>query len=277
MNKSKNSILLVDPEFDPQTASSCNLLMKITGDSLSYAIIDVEKRQLKAVFDMQECDPAAGALLHTLKNDSYLQLPFQKIRAAVYTAYHLSVPDAVYQPEKAAEYSNFFPSGLSGNLYTRPCKEFGFTSVFNIEKSTVKLLEDHLPGAELFDQHAPALALAGHSDTSSLSLDFTAGSFHAVVLENGKLVYLNSFEFENTDEFNYFLLLIIKQLKLDTKIIQLQLSGIIHENDDTYNCLLKYFSQINFTQPPAGDIDHAILDDMPGHYYSSLIAFDLCV
>jgi len=55
------------------------------------------------------------------------------------------------------------------------------------------------------------------------------------------------------------------------------ISGIIHEEDGYYICLQKYFSDIRFNLPPAGDIDHTILDDMPAHYYSSLLALDLCV
>lgn len=277
MNNSKNSILLVDPEFDPQTVSSCNLLLKVTEESFSYAIIDTDQRRLKVIFDMQECGPVFGALQQTLKNDSYLRLPFQKIKAAIFSPYQMNVPNVVFQQDEAAVYQNFFPAGLSGNLYTRNCEEFGFTTVFNMEKSIVNLIEMHLSGAELYHLHTPALKLAASSEQGLLLLDFTAGSFQAVLVENGKLIYLNNFEFAETAEFNYYILLIIKQLELDTKTINLQLSGIIHQEDPQYNCLRKYFSQLNFIYPPQLDIDQTLLDDMPGHYYSTLIAFDLCV
>ncbi|WP_379089906.1 hypothetical protein [Pedobacter sp. UC225_65] len=54
------------------------------------------------------------------------------------------------------------------------------------------------------------------------------------------------------------------------------MAGIIHDGDEKYNCLLKYFTSIQFiniTNEPAQEI----LDEMPLHYYSSLLALNLCV
>lgn len=278
MNNSKNSILLVDPDFDPQTASSCSLLIRITGDSFSYAIIDTDKKQLKAVFDIQEFDPTSNALRKLLKNDSYLQLPYLQVKAALFTPFQVNVPDEVFQTQETETYANFFPAGLTGNIYSRSSEAFNFTSVFHVEKPISKLLEDQFPGLDIFDQQTAILTMAKNQPApQQLLLDFTANSFQILVLKEQQLIYVNHFEFDHSEEFNYYMLLLIKQLQLQAEEITLQLSGIIHENDAQYLCLKKYFNQIHFNTPPANNMDQTILEDMPEHYYSSLIALDLCV
>ena len=277
MNNSKNSILLVDPDFDPNTATDCDLLLKITADSFSYAVIDRNSRKLKAVFDKQECDDTIADLSKTLKRDNYLRIPFKEIKVSVYTKNTVAVPDALFNSAELEIYTNFFTAPASSTLYTSPFEQFGFTSVFSLEQYVEETLSTSLANAARFEHNAPLLALAAPVKGNALLLDFTAGSFNALLIENQKLIFQNSFQIENSEEFNYYLLLIIRELKLNASGCKILLSGIIDTESGFYKCLSKYFDDIQFNLPPASGMDQAILEDMPAHYYSSLLALDLCV
>lgn len=277
MNKSKNSILLVDPEFDPSTAPDCKLLLKITADSYSYAVIDKHSHQLKAVFDQQECEDTTAQIAAAFKRDSYLRLPFQEIKVAVYTPNEVSIPNDLFKTHDLNSYASFFTEELSDTLYTRPFARFGFTSVFNLPSLMEETLDTHLASAARYAHHAAVLALAEHVEETALLLDFTAGSFDALLLDEGKLIFQNTFQMDNAEEFNYYLLLLIQELKLETATLKVLISGIINVQDANYNCLKKYFTHTHFNLPPVADMDQAILEDMPAHYYSSLLALDLCV
>ncbi|AOM76030.1 DUF3822 family protein [Pedobacter steynii] len=272
----KNSILLVDPEFDPSTAPDCNLLLKITADSFSYAIIDKTTSQLKAVYDQQESDNISRDLSAKLKNDSYLNLPFKEIKVAVYTENSISIPNDLFDAQNLDQYAKFFTEEQSDNLYVRPFSSYGFTSIFTLHRFIDETLADSLLSCKLFDQVAPVLAMAKEQARKSMILDFTAASFNVVITEGEQLVFRNYYEIAHAEEFNYYLLLIINQLQLNTKEMNVQLSGIIHENDHYYKCIAKYFKMISFNTPLSGQVDHKILDDMPAHYYSSLLALDIC-
>ncbi|SMC59866.1 DUF3822 family protein [Pedobacter nyackensis] len=272
----KNSILLVDPEFDLNTAADCDLLLKITPDSFSYAIIDKQSKQLKAVYDEQECDNVPAILAIKLKNDVYLTLPFKEIKAAVYTENSICVPNELFDPEQVNQYAKFFAEEQSNNLYARPFSTFGFTSIFTLQKFTEETLENALNNCKMFAQNAPVLALAAQTKKTVLLLDFTASSFNALYTKAEQLIFQNYYQTDNAEEFNYYLLLIISQLNINTSNTEVYLSGVIHDGDDYYQCIQKYFHTINFNLPPAKEIDHKILDDMPAHYYSSLLALDLC-
>ncbi|WEK20654.1 MAG: DUF3822 family protein [Candidatus Pedobacter colombiensis] len=272
----KNSILLVDPEFDLNTAADCDLLLKITPDSFSYAIIDKGRRQLKAVYDEQECNDVPAMLAIKLKNDVYLTLAFKEIKAAVYTENSINVPNELFDPQQLNQYAKFFTETQSNNLYTRPFKTFGFTSIFTLQQFTEETLTTSLSNCKLYAQNAPVLTLAAQSDKTILLLDFTASSFNALYSTGEKLIFQNYYQTDNAEEFNYYLLLIVSQLNINTANTEVQLSGIIHSGDDYYQCIAKYFNNISFNCPPVKELDHKILDDMPAHYYSSLLALDLC-
>lgn len=272
----KNSILLVDPEFDLNTAADCDLLLKITPDSFSYAIIDKSCRQLKAVYDEQECENVPARLAAKLKNDIYLTLPFNEIKAAVYTENTINIPNELYDPERLNQYASFFATDHSNNLYTRPFNSFGFTSIFSLQQFTEDALATSLKNCRLYTQNALVLALAAEKIKSVLILDFTATSFNVLYTAGEKLIFQNYYQIDNAEEFNYYLLLIISQINIDTSNTEVQLSGIIHTGDESYQCIEKYFNTITFNLPPVKEIDHRILDDMPAHYYSSLLALDIC-
>ncbi|TDQ07081.1 DUF3822 family protein [Pedobacter metabolipauper] len=274
---SRNSILLVDPEFDPNTAGDCNLLLKMTIDSFSYAIIDKSNNQVKAVYDEQECEDMLATLSAKIKNDSYLALPFKEIKASVYTENTLNIPNELFDAGDLNAYAQYFTSAQSNNLYTQPFANFGFTSIFTPDQFIEEILRDSLSNYKLYDQAAPVLALAEKKDATLLILDFTVGSFNATYTKNGKLIFQNYYQTDNSEEFNYYLLFIVSQLNMNTSETDVYLSGIIHADDVYYQCIEKYFHSITFSNTTANETDSTILDDMPAHYYSSLLALDLCV
>lgn len=272
----KNNILLVDPEFDPKTVANCTLLLKIMPDSFSYAIIDKSNGKLQAVYDQQECNDVANTLADKLKQDVYLSLPFKEIKASVYTENAIAIPNDLFDPADLNKYNSFFATPQAGNLYTQPFANFGFTSIFTLQEFTENTLASALANCRLYAQNATVLGLAKDKNQSALILDFTATSFNAAYIKDGQLIFQNFYQVDNSEEFNYYLLLILNRLAVKPTETTAFLSGIIHEGDDNYQCIAKYFNQITFSLPPLEHTDHKILDDMPAHYYSSLLALDIC-
>jgi hypothetical protein len=272
----KNSILLLDPEFDPNMAPDCNLLLKITNDSFSYAIINQDNKSVKAVFDEQACSNVTHTLKTKIKNDPYLNYPYKEVKIAVTTDNCVTVPNELYNSKDLNAYINFFTKAPSKTLHVKNNGNFDFTSIFCLQQHLEDELDMHFKTASKHEQSEAVLNLAAHIE-NGLVFDFTALSFTAIQVVNGKLVFKNAFEIESGDEFNYFLLLLIKQLDLDLEQTPLYISGIINENDQNHRILQKYFKNAQFSLPQNKEIDCTILEDMPAYYYSSLLAIDLCV
>lgn len=268
----KNSILLIDPAFEPSTANNCSLLVKIGSKSFSYAIINSETNKVNAVYDEQECENVTSKFAERLKTDPYLTLPYQEVKIALNTPNVINVPNELYSEENVGTNAQYFPANHSSNVYVDTQNHFGFKTIFSLPKTTEELL--NFTNAKMFHENAGLLNQAEQLNAASLILDFTVGNVNVIYLTDNRVIFQQSYEIDDTEELNYYLLLMISQLKID-RSTKIYVCGIVHENDQNYNCLFKYFDNIEFLTV-SNDLDQEVVEDMPAHYYSSLLALSKC-
>lgn len=269
----KNSLLLIDPNFEPKNVQNHHLLLKITDDSFSYAIIDQDNNQLKAVFDKQECANITETVAQAFDTDAYLSMNYAVIKASVYTSNFAFIPEELFDQEHIANYSSYLSTNNSGKLYVQENAAIGFNEVFTLTDE----IDSILPTETKRFSHSTALFThVKHIQGNALILDFTAKSFNALYIEDQKVIFQNHYDIDEAEEFNYYLLLISNQLQLSAKTLNIYVQGIIHEDDAYYNCIKKYFDSIYFFLPIEDKLNIEILDDMPKHYFSSLLALNVC-
>ena len=71
------------------------------------------------------------------------------------------------------------------------------------------------------------------------------------VLTQKQLLFFNSFLFITKEDFIYYLLFTLEQLKLNTETIKLRLFGSIDMEDELYNIAYKYVQHISLFIPPS--------------------------
>lgn len=268
-----NSILLKDPAFDPSTASACNLLVKIGIDSFSYAIINNPTQQVMALYDEQECDINSLNFDELFENNDLLSLAYQQVQIASYSDNEISIPNALFDEKSMELHSKLIKNSTVVHQFQQ--KHFDFTTILGLEKNVQTAIDNQFSKVKIYPHHAGLLALAENIKEASLFLDFSAKSFTTLFVEDEKVVFQKCYETVNTEELNYFILLLINQLATDTSEITVHLSGIIHLDDHKYQCLQKYFSKIEFSKF-GSDVNMALLEDLPAHYYINLLALTKC-
>lgn len=70
-------------------------------------------------------------------------------------------------------------------------------------------------------------------------------NFQLIVVENNQLVLSNYFNYQSKEDFVYYVLFVVEQLKMDPNSFVLTLYGNIKEKDDTYQILYKYVRNVN--------------------------------
>ncbi|MCX2583878.1 DUF3822 family protein [Pedobacter sp. MR22-3] len=266
---SNNSLLLVDPDFKADASVNYQLLLKITNDSFSYAVVDQDSEQVKVIFDQQGCEDLPLVLQDAFESDHHLSHSYGSIKAAIHTSNFVFIPNEWFNADDLSVYANFL--GSEGKILSKSHKHLGFNTVFSLAEK----IEEKLPESTVVYPHSsPLLALFTQLTDNALLIDFTASSFNVLFIKDKKINFQNHYSAETAEEFNYFLLLIIDQLAL-TESCPVYLQGIINEDDDNYNTLLKYFNNLYFFLP--AEKQHCeLLADMPKHYFSGLLALSLC-
>jgi hypothetical protein len=273
---SKNSILLVDPDFDVDTSGNFDLLIKVTPDNFSYAIVDELNNRLVALYDQQESVNVASGLSAILSNDKHLAMTFKTVKASVYTPNSIAIPNELFEADNLSIYAKFFAKEQSEQLHLQQLEGQDHTSIFNLNEDLEELLITKFGISKVYDHNAPLMALANNTKGNQFRLDFTVGWVHAVLCTDGKLVFENCFEIADAEEFTYYLLLMIHQLNMDTKDTAVFISGIINQGDDKHLALQQSFSDITYNSRKNVELITTILEDMPEQYYTSVLALQLC-
>lgn len=272
----QNSILLIDPKFDPDTTVSCTLLVKIGVDNFSYAIINKELNKVIAVYDEQEVPDISIKLSERINTDPYFRLSFKEVKIAVATTNIIDIPNEFYTNEIVKLQAKFFPQSHSENIYTTLHSNFNFTSVYSFSTIIDGIINQSFANSKKYQQHTALLKLAESYTGNSLFIDFTVRSIQVLYLVDRSIVFQQCYEIETVEEFNYYLLLITSQLAINLNETAIYISGIIDEEDQKYSCLKKYFNDIKFLNLVDLNLDQRVLADMPAHYYTTLLALDQC-
>lgn len=272
---SKNSILLIDPNFEPANSTNYSLLVKIGADTFSYAIIDNENKVIHAVYDEQECESGYEKLKERLKSDAYLKLPYQNVKVAANTQNIVFVPQELFNESEVALYTKFFADIDSQNVYVQPSSHQNIQTIFSLAQSLEGVINENWNDSIRLQENAGLFELAHQITNNSIFIDFTVGSFQLSYIEGGKIVFTQRYQFEDVEELTYYVLLIVNQLSIDAKHTDVKTCGIIHEGDDKWNMLNQYFNSVGLLEI-SSDLDTSILDDMPAHYYTGLLSLQQC-
>jgi hypothetical protein len=271
----KNSILLIDPNFEPNHSSNLTLLIKIGIDTFSYSIADEDRKLLYAVYDEQECEDGMEKFKERLATDAYLKLHYKLVKAAIYTPNLVFVPKAIFDEKQVNLYTQFFVDTDLKKIYIQSSEQQQFNYVFGIPSTFEDLISATWENVSLLPHEAGLLENVAESNHNQLIIDFTVGSFQLLYLKDKQLNFAQHYQFDGIDELTYYLLLIISQLGINTKQMSLKVCGIIHQGDDKWNLLAQHFNNIDLLVI-TNSIDANILDDMPVHYYTSLLALQQC-
>jgi len=91
------------------------------------------------------------------------------------------------------------------------------------------------------------LMLEGSND-KTMFVNVSKNSFDIVVLENKKIIFLNSFLYYTKEDFIYYILFTAEQIQLNTEIFKLYFMGEIQTESEIYKIAYKYIKNIFFLE-----------------------------
>jgi hypothetical protein len=72
---------------------------------------------------------------------------------------------------------------------------------------------------------------------------------HITVMQKSQLLYYNKFEYTNSDALLYYILIVMRTLKLDTNLHEVMLGGAITESTLAYSKARNYIRKLTFAKP----------------------------
>jgi len=108
------------------------------------------------------------------------------------------------------------------------------------------------------------------ADANTLFVNLRNSCFDLVYFKENKLNLYNTFDFNTKEDFIYFLIISIDQLKLNPEDIKLILLGNISKTDSTYSMIQQYINNYSFISRNDNYGYSYVMDELKHHNYYTL-------
>lgn len=267
MNQS--SVFFKNHLFNKELNNNLELLIQCSNNVLAYAIKTIESNKIIALYFHQNKLRAIDVLRSELKNRMELQQHFKQVHICYATGNEILVPEWI--ANKPQNWINNFltPSNDKNLIPTETIN--GMVPLVEIPNELERLLQEF--GFNKVNYYHPVSVFLNKKD--GLYIDFNANSAYFVYLKNNLLQFQKAFEITNADELNYFILLLKDQLNIENET-PICLSGLIDKEDNYYARIIKYFKEVNFNIQEISSFKETINQNLPEHYFTSLISLNSC-
>lgn len=160
------------------------------------------------------------------------------------------VPKALFNEELLSSYLQFNTKVFETDFFTfDTLSNYEINNVFVPFSNINNYLLDQF---ESFNYHQvnsilveKLLAISKNIDEKLVFVHFGNSKFEIIIVQNQKLLFFNSFEFQTKEDFIYYLLFTAEQLNLNPENFKLQLLGEISKESAFFEIAFKYIRNIS--------------------------------
>jgi hypothetical protein len=207
----------------------------------------------------------------------WLAYGFSHVSVVYQTRLSTLVPLPLFSTNNAALYLEFnHPPQQENRIVFDIVKHTDAVNVYSMPESIIKKVKTTWPNV-LLKHASTCLIVSLHSlvknksDNKRLFLNVEKDSFNLVYFKDNKLHFYNQFAFHTKEDFIYFLLTSIEQLKLNPETVELILSGKIDKSDALYEIIYRYIRQVSFIGRNDNFLYSYLLNEVKPHKHFILI------
>jgi len=265
-----NRFHFIDPSFNPSITDEKECIATFDSFSTTIALKKENKVIALEIFDHKTKNIASfieeDFRLFDLFSDNY-----QRTTLCFSSQKETLIPTTVFDRSYIEDYIKFnFQSIDNEVVLYDDIKELGIIHVYTINRALLNTLNKIMPNAVIKNQKSVLIEkfYQHNGKMCNMYVNTKQGSFDGVAFNEKGLLFANTFYYNSANDYIYYLMNIIKQLKLNPETLNLFLSGEIGKEDAIYNLIYKYIRNISFIQKP--DEIELPLEITPYHYYLTI-------
>lgn len=276
------AIAFRDAAFDTAHTEKFCLVIQIGGENLNLAVLDNLSNDFLAfeqyVFRKTNTERLFTEQLDKLISEhEWLSNGFKRVDAMVITEKFTLVPAAFFDSTKISDYLKFNQPIASDDLVMNDVlRNAEARNVYAFDSSLEKSLKK-ISGSVRIRHHLTSLIEKTLSVNKNKSgrralVNIQNQRFDLIISEGGKLLLANSFSFQTSEDFIYYLLFACEQLKMNPEDLELEIIGEIETDSALSNLAKKYIRNIKFGQRPVEARFAKEFEKFPSHFYHNLFS-----
>jgi len=232
------------------------LSVQVTLTGLSFLVTNsFTKKTVFFIEEVFDAPPTPEELLLTIERVFYetpsLQGKFKEVSIIYATNLYTLVPQTLFDDTKTSEYLKFNSKMLSNDVVVHDVVEnHGIVVVYVPYMNINNYLFDRYGTFQYY--HSMSVLLKAFLSTEKYSrepkvfIHVLEDAFDLIILTNGELTLGNTYSYKTPEDFIYYVLFSLEQLKINPDTVRIQLCGAILENDSRYQALYQYVRNVSF-------------------------------
>jgi hypothetical protein len=279
-------ISIFDKSFSVANTADYHVYLSIDFNAITYTILNaqnntfigLEKYLLNNIYnDYSLVEPLSAFLKQSL----LLKQSFKSVNIAYINHRATLIPNVLFNNAELKTYHLFNFSKLEEDLfYADKLINLPAYTIYSIPDYIVNLFNkiDKVSFRHFSSSLIEASILHAKKTTSNLVIDIhiLPSSFQMMVVKNQTLELYNSFPYQTSEDFIYYLLFVLNQLNIKPSEINIRLLGGVDKNSAIYEILYKYSNSISFGKRTEALKFSYAFEDIPQHYHYSLFNQYLC-
>ncbi len=195
-------------------------------------------------------------LLFELKDEfsenNELQDSFKEVSVIYATNIYSLVPGSLFDETKASDYLKFNSKILGNDFIAHDIlQNQGIVVVYVPFVNINNYLFDRFGGFQYY--HATTILLKlilnaeKHSRDDKVYVHVQDSTFDLIAIKDGNLQLCNSYSYKTPEDFIYYILFSLEQLKLNPDTVETVLCGSITKEDTLYEIIYRYIRNVAFT------------------------------
>lgn len=284
----KTIISVKSENFDLDAIADYQLLLSIGEDALRIAVTDINTKYLLYAEDYQfpsnllQSNELIAGLSRIFESHLFLKANFwHGITVSFRKSLFTLVPNEHFEEKAVLKYLK-----LTGEIpaetvcITTEQQTIDARNLFVADKEIINWLQDIVyPSCKIKFIHQTSALIEGifqnNSGTYPVQMHVQVEKDHLVIIVNRNRVLelCNIFQYQSAQDFIYYVLFIIDELRLDPRTCKLNLYGQINTNSAIFELIHKYIQEISMSKEAPKKINFgASFDNFPFYKYFDLLS-----
>ncbi|MGO3181977.1 MAG: DUF3822 family protein [Aequorivita sp.] len=240
-----------------QSTIQNRLSVQVSLNGLSFLVTTPQNKEvvffLEKILDYSTTPEELLMEIESIMFDNkILNSDFKEVSLVYSTPIYSLVPASLFDETKASEYLKFNSKILANDYMAHDILEDQDIVVVYVPFMNINNFFFEKYGSFSY-YHSTTILLKSILENEKYSLPkmylhFQKNSFDCVVLKNGELQLCNSYSYKTPEDFIYYTLFCMEQLKLNPENLPVFLCGEIEKDDENYEIAYTFIRNIEFAE-----------------------------
>lgn len=276
---------VLDDAWKKEFSNNYTLSLLISKDAVGCCILDISKKKYLAIewFAFQNSNSFVilkDKLNELLEQNEIFNFPYQHIHIGIAQTEVAIVPENLWDEKNGHDFLEFSHTVEPyDRIRTDDLPQLKSKNVYAMNSELLVMLQEHFENVTIH-----------HSTTSLMEVLLKENRFYndtrifaniqqsrveLIVLEKGKLLLFNYFDFQTPEDFIFYILFTCQQLDLNPEILNFYFLGEIEKKSPLFDITYKYIRNVYFGRRPNTYSYSYKFAFFPSHFYYNMFSLNL--